>query len=92
MSNYNPHVVPRTGLPPYQRDGLGQTLELRLADAANEFEVAVDTLADRLDDVADEFTAAFDAEDRRAATVARIQHHANPETERLHRERTQRIG
>ncbi|PXA68535.1 hypothetical protein [Cryobacterium arcticum] len=83
---------PRTGLPEYPRDGRSQFLEKALAETSTDFEVATDSLAQRLDAMADEFAEAFAAEDKRRATLARIQNTANPDIERQHRERMQRRG
>ncbi|SDK71627.1 hypothetical protein SAMN05216282_11144 [Cryobacterium psychrotolerans] len=90
MPHANPKLDPRTGLPEYTRDGRSQFLERALAETAAEFQTATNTLAQRLDAVADEFAEAFEAEDKRRATLARIQNTANPDIERLHRERKQR--
>ncbi|WP_104195219.1 hypothetical protein [Cryobacterium sp. M25] len=83
---------PRTGLPEFPRDGRSKFLEKALADTAADFQSATNALAERLDAVADEFAEAFEAEDKRRATLARIQNTANPDIERQHRERMQRRG
>ena len=92
MPQANAKLDPRTGLPEYPRDGRSQFLETALASAAADFQTATAKLAQRLDTVADEFAEAFEAEDKRRATLARIQNTANPDIDSKHRERMQRRG
>lgn len=82
----------RTGLPAYPADGRSMLLARTLAQTADEFELAIDVLDRRLAEVADEFAETFAEEDKRAATLARIQNTDNAEPTRLHRQRMQRRG
>jgi hypothetical protein len=88
----NTKADPRTGLPEYPRDGRSQHLESALVKSSSDFQSATEALSKRLDAVADEFAEAFEAEDKRRATLARIQQTSNPEIQRQHRERMQRRG
>lgn len=93
VSPANPYGAPldsRTNLPEYPR--VTHNVEKRLAEAVSEYSAMGDLLTQRLDDVAAEFEEAFAADDRRRATLERIQRTGAPDMVRNHRDRMNRIG
>lgn len=86
------HVAPGSNLPDYPRDGRGPHYERELERFGEECVSAVETLDRVLNEVAEVFVEAFDAEDKRAAAMTRINGRTNHTVEREDAKRKRRIG